>query len=97
MTFLQLLKVEGPAAITDCLQINFANYDNRVEQVATMIPSGIKPQLKCHASVALNSARGACKELQSKPGFKSLSSYFLTRDLTASKYKLEYSEDQVCR
>src|SRR6185312_11349210 len=94
---LELLKVEGPAAITDCLQINFANYDDHVEQLASTIPPTLNPQLKCHSSIALNSAKALCPELRSKPGFKSLSSYFLSRDLTATKFKLVYGEDQVCK
>jgi hypothetical protein len=94
---LQLFKVEGPAAITDCLQINFANYDNHVEQLASAIPTTIKAQLKCHTSIALNSAKALCPDLQSKPGFKSLSSYFMSRNLSATKMKLIYSEDQVCQ
>ena len=93
---LQFLKVEGPAAIADCVQITFANYDNRIEQLAVEAPLGLKPQLKCMARIAYNSARGLCHDLAKDPSFRSLSTYFLSRGLSEARMKTVFAEDNIC-
>lgn len=91
-----LLKIEGPAAINDCVQVNFAHFDNRTEQLDIEAPATLKPQLKCLPNMAINAAKSKCADLKKQTGFKYLSSYFFTRGLTEGRMKNIFSEDNVC-
>lgn len=93
---LQIFKIEKANTYSDCQQFSFVQFENKIEQVDTQFDNDLSPRLKCHPTVAFNKTKSMCEKNKNESGFKNITTFFLTRGLADTDYKLLFSSNRFC-
>jgi len=91
-----LLRVKGPEPFVDCLQFNFARFQDHTAQVVVPVEKDETLGLHCRQKIAEATARNLCVSLKQEAGFDSLASFLLTRGLADAQYHLNWQKENVC-
>ncbi|MEK6553652.1 MAG: hypothetical protein AABZ31_00285 [Bdellovibrionota bacterium] len=95
-TPLTVLKLEKANAYSECQQFAFLNFADRVEQIEFNASTDLSPQLRCHPTVAFNRIKGLCAKHKDEVGFKNATSFFLSRGMAETDYKMVFSSADFC-
>ncbi len=95
-SFIELIKIKGPASSMDCRQLNFAIYQDHIRQLDLQSDAKQAGPLHCQQKLAEASARTFCDQLSHDPGFRGVSTFLLTRSLTEPAFRLTWQNQNVC-
>jgi hypothetical protein len=93
---LQLVRIKGPQTTYSCEHFNFIKFDNRLEQIDLVGTKDLSSDVKCHPIVAFNSSKEICEKYRHEPGFQSVSSYFLRKKMSQTKFDSVFSLQNIC-
>jgi len=92
----QILKIQGPAASSECYTTLFAQFKGRLEQKENIVPPDINPALRCHPLVIFNSAKSLCPQMASQENFNRLAVYLFGRSLSEKDFSPILQIANIC-
>ncbi len=91
-----VLYITEPLPVTDCHLATFARYKTRLVQIESEMPHELQGAIRCHPTIAFNTAKELCSKVKDEPDFVGLNTTFVTRKLSQKLSQSIFSFENIC-